>query len=189
MSCCGDCRRSPARSTCGEGEPRRSRIRRSVETRSMRWLEAHAPGWRRPVLDLAAPSERASPASSRRIRDQLEFLDNMNERAADAGQANGRQLHLALAEALNPESRSPTTTASTLGVTMVDIYERSWRAVVSNVRFCRVIRRSVSWRSGKPPVLRFLQSITNQMPAVVTPRSGSGRLGSFPIVRRRVGSS
>ncbi len=32
----------------------------------------------------------------------LEFLDNMNERAADAGQANGRQLHLALAEALNP---------------------------------------------------------------------------------------
>jgi tetraprenyl-beta-curcumene synthase len=32
----------------------------------------------------------------------LEFLDNMNERAAHAGQANGRQLHLALAEALNP---------------------------------------------------------------------------------------
>jgi tetraprenyl-beta-curcumene synthase len=35
----------------------------------------------------------------------LEFLDNMNERAADAGQANGRQLHLALAEALNPETQ------------------------------------------------------------------------------------
>ena len=32
----------------------------------------------------------------------LEFLDNMNERAAHAGQANGRQLHLALVEALNP---------------------------------------------------------------------------------------
>jgi len=35
----------------------------------------------------------------------LEFLDNMNERAARAGQANGRQLHLALAEALNPETQ------------------------------------------------------------------------------------
>ena len=35
----------------------------------------------------------------------LEFLDNMNERAADAGQANGRQLHLALAEALNPQTQ------------------------------------------------------------------------------------
>lgn len=35
----------------------------------------------------------------------LEFLDNMNERVADAGQANGRQLHLALAEALNPETQ------------------------------------------------------------------------------------
>jgi tetraprenyl-beta-curcumene synthase len=34
----------------------------------------------------------------------LEFLDNMNERAAHAGQANGRQLHLALAEALDPDS-------------------------------------------------------------------------------------
>ncbi len=32
----------------------------------------------------------------------LEFLDNMNERAAHVGQANGRQLHLALVEALNP---------------------------------------------------------------------------------------
>ncbi len=35
----------------------------------------------------------------------LEFLDNMNERAAHAGQANGRQLHLALAEALNPDTQ------------------------------------------------------------------------------------
>lgn len=34
----------------------------------------------------------------------LEFLDNMNERAACAGQANGRQLHLALAEALDPDA-------------------------------------------------------------------------------------
>ena len=34
----------------------------------------------------------------------LEFLDDMNERAAYAGQANGRQLHLALAEALDPEA-------------------------------------------------------------------------------------
>jgi tetraprenyl-beta-curcumene synthase len=34
----------------------------------------------------------------------LEFLDNMNERAADAGQENGRQLHLALVEALNPDA-------------------------------------------------------------------------------------
>jgi tetraprenyl-beta-curcumene synthase len=32
----------------------------------------------------------------------LEFLDDMNERAAHVGQANGRQLHLALVEALNP---------------------------------------------------------------------------------------
>ena len=35
----------------------------------------------------------------------LEFLDSMNERAAYAGQMNGRQLHLALAEALNPNAR------------------------------------------------------------------------------------
>jgi tetraprenyl-beta-curcumene synthase len=35
----------------------------------------------------------------------LEFLDNMNERAAHVGQANGRQLHLALAEALNPDAQ------------------------------------------------------------------------------------
>ncbi len=35
----------------------------------------------------------------------LEFLDNMNERAAHAGQENGRQLHLALIEALNPEAQ------------------------------------------------------------------------------------
>jgi tetraprenyl-beta-curcumene synthase len=34
----------------------------------------------------------------------LEFLDNMNERAAHVGQANGRQLHLALVEALNPDA-------------------------------------------------------------------------------------
>jgi tetraprenyl-beta-curcumene synthase len=34
----------------------------------------------------------------------LEFLDNTNERAAHAGQANGRQLHLALVEALNPDA-------------------------------------------------------------------------------------
>jgi tetraprenyl-beta-curcumene synthase len=34
----------------------------------------------------------------------LEFLDNMNERAAYAGQENGRQLHLALVEALNPDA-------------------------------------------------------------------------------------
>jgi tetraprenyl-beta-curcumene synthase len=34
----------------------------------------------------------------------LEFLDNMNERAAYAGLANGRQLHLALIEALNPDA-------------------------------------------------------------------------------------
>jgi tetraprenyl-beta-curcumene synthase len=33
----------------------------------------------------------------------LEFLDNMNERAACAGIANGRQLHLALIEALDPD--------------------------------------------------------------------------------------
>lgn len=32
----------------------------------------------------------------------LEFLDNMNERAADIGICNGRQLHLALAQALDP---------------------------------------------------------------------------------------
>lgn len=35
----------------------------------------------------------------------LEFLDNMNERAAHTGQANGRLLHLALAEALNPDAQ------------------------------------------------------------------------------------
>ena len=35
----------------------------------------------------------------------LEFLDNMNERAAHAGQENGRQLHLALIEALNPDAQ------------------------------------------------------------------------------------
>jgi tetraprenyl-beta-curcumene synthase len=34
----------------------------------------------------------------------LEFLDNMNERAAHLGQANGHQLHLALAEALDPDA-------------------------------------------------------------------------------------
>jgi len=34
----------------------------------------------------------------------LEFLDSMNERAAHMGQANGRQLHLALAEALDPDA-------------------------------------------------------------------------------------
>ncbi len=34
----------------------------------------------------------------------LEFLDNMNERAAHCGQANGRQLHLALVEALDPDA-------------------------------------------------------------------------------------
>jgi tetraprenyl-beta-curcumene synthase len=34
----------------------------------------------------------------------LEFLDNMNERAAHAGLANGRQLHLALVEALDPDA-------------------------------------------------------------------------------------
>lgn len=33
----------------------------------------------------------------------LEFLDNMNERAAHAGLINGRQLHLALVEALDPD--------------------------------------------------------------------------------------
>jgi tetraprenyl-beta-curcumene synthase len=32
----------------------------------------------------------------------LEFLDSLNERAAHAGPANGRQLHLALVEALDP---------------------------------------------------------------------------------------
>jgi tetraprenyl-beta-curcumene synthase len=35
----------------------------------------------------------------------LEFLDVMNERAAHAGQANGRQLHLALVEALDPDAQ------------------------------------------------------------------------------------
>ena len=34
----------------------------------------------------------------------LEFLDQMNERTAHAGQANGRQLHLALVEALDPDA-------------------------------------------------------------------------------------
>jgi tetraprenyl-beta-curcumene synthase len=34
----------------------------------------------------------------------LEFLDDMNERAAHTGQANGRQLHLALVEALDPDA-------------------------------------------------------------------------------------
>ena len=34
----------------------------------------------------------------------LEFLDNMNERAAHVGLANGRQLHLALIEALDPDA-------------------------------------------------------------------------------------
>jgi tetraprenyl-beta-curcumene synthase len=34
----------------------------------------------------------------------LEFLDNMNERAAHIGQTNGRQLHLALIEALDPDA-------------------------------------------------------------------------------------
>jgi tetraprenyl-beta-curcumene synthase len=34
----------------------------------------------------------------------LEFLDSMNERAAHVGQENGRQLHLALAEALDPDA-------------------------------------------------------------------------------------
>ena len=34
----------------------------------------------------------------------LEFLDQLNERAAHAGQANGRQLHLALVEALDPDA-------------------------------------------------------------------------------------
>ncbi len=34
----------------------------------------------------------------------LEFLDNMNERAAHAGLANGCQLHLALIEALQPDT-------------------------------------------------------------------------------------
>lgn len=33
----------------------------------------------------------------------LEFLDNTNERAADVGPLNGRRLHLALAEALDPD--------------------------------------------------------------------------------------
>jgi len=35
----------------------------------------------------------------------LEFLDNTNERAAYAGPVNGRQLHLALAEALAPDAQ------------------------------------------------------------------------------------
>jgi len=34
----------------------------------------------------------------------LEFLDNMNERAAHAGVVNGRQLHRALVEALDPDA-------------------------------------------------------------------------------------
>ncbi len=33
-----------------------------------------------------------------------DFLDNVNERGADRGQTNGRQLHLALLDALNPDA-------------------------------------------------------------------------------------
>ena len=74
-----------------------------------------------------------------------DFLDTLNEHGADRGQANGRQLHLALVEAVDPSRSISDYYRTTRGGRTVGICARSWRHAVAAAARCHPTRASSRW--------------------------------------------
>ena len=77
---------------------------RFARTRSARWRAEQARKRTAPRCSATLPRARNRRLLRLLVAYQIiwDFLDSVSERGASAGQANGRQLHLALIDALDP---------------------------------------------------------------------------------------
>ena len=180
-SCCGDCRRSPARSMPGEPGRRRSPIGRCAKTRcDSLTQQARSRRGRRAVLGVAAdaaidaccacssPTRRSgtsstTSASATRARQTLVSCTSRSARRS------------------TPARRSPTTTAIIRGRTTAAIYARSWSAAA------RAARALPSYARVRPHVLAGVRRCAPSRAPITspirTPRRGAGSLGPAGLAR------